>query len=379
MTAKELRSALTDAIAGIPKSYGPLGKREAARSWQSHIVKRVFDSRSSLAKRENDLLFNLLPGCALNAQAIAPEVIPCRSEEDFLVFTYFSLWSSFPTVDRPGRRMKFLIRDVGHRDQPLMGICCLSSPVRQLRVRDEWIGWQGPEHRTIRARNLVHVSDLSTCISLPPYSFLTGGKLLAGLMTSNEVRSLYRERYHDRLTLRQRLCADELYLLTTSGCYGSNAPQYKGLKRDGRSLYCFLGYSRGYSHFQISPMLYENVKDFVRRRRPETNGQFRTWSNSKIRVLRIAARELNIPEELLVFSGHQRAVFAAPLAENWRELLLGNDVHSNGIRYPAKDIVEYWKQIWLDRRLKNGAVGKTVEAFVPEHVRISRFVEGRDG
>ena len=80
----------------------------------------------------------------------------------------------------------------------------------------------------------------------------------------------------------------------------------------GRSLYRFLGYSRGYSHFQIDPVLYEDVKAFVIRRRPETAGKFRTWSNSKIRVLRMAARELEIPEEQLVFSGHQRSIFAAP-------------------------------------------------------------------
>jgi hypothetical protein len=132
--------------------------------------------------------------------------------------------------------MKFLVRDAGHPGRPLMGICCLSSPVRQLRVRDESIGWEGSEYQTIRARNLVYVSDLSTCVGVPPYSYLTGGKLLAGLMTSDEVRSLYRERYQHQLTLRHSVCAEELYLLTASGCYGSNAPQYKGLKCNGRSF-----------------------------------------------------------------------------------------------------------------------------------------------
>jgi len=376
VTAKELRSALSDAIAKLPKTLDPLAKREAVRNWHSQVVRRVFKSRPSLSNQEDELLRNILPGCALNPDAIAPEMIPCRSKEDFLVFTYFSLWSSFPTVDRPGRRMKLLIRDLGHPDHPLIGICCLSSPVRQLRVRDEWIGWHGPQHRTIRARNLVHVSDLSTCVSLPPYSFLTGGKLLAGLMASDEVRSLYRARYHDRLTLRQCLCADELYLLTTSGSYGSNCPQYKGLKCEGRALYRFLGYSRGYSHFQIDPTLYEDVKKFVRRRRPETNGQFRTWSNSKIRVLRMAARELKISEELLVFTGHQRAVFAAPLANNWRNLLLGNDGPVDSIRYPAASIVDYWKGIWLDKRLKDRAVLQAVEGFKPHDIRISRLLEG---
>lgn len=336
-------------------------------------------TRPSLLNREDGLLSNVLPGRALDPYSITPQMSPCRSEEDFLIFTYFSLSSSFPTSDRPGRRLKFLIRDFGHRDRPLMGICCLSSPVRQLRVRDEWIGWQEPVHRAIRARNLVHISDLSTCISLPPYSFLTGGKLLAGLMASDEARSFYHARYCHQLTYRKFRCADELHLLTTSGCYGSNSPQYKGLKCDGRPLYRFVGYSRGYSHFQIDPMLYEHVKEFVQRRRPETKGLFRTWANSKIRVLRIAARELDISEESLVFTGHQRAIFAAPLAENWRELLLGSAVRSDSISYPAAKIVDYWKRVWLNKRLQNSAVTQVIESFKPQDLRISRLLEGGDG
>jgi transcriptional regulator with GAF, ATPase, and Fis domain len=166
------------------------------------------------------------------------------------------------------------------------------------------------------------------------------------------------------LTFGEVFSVDELWLSRQTSRSNSMA-----------ELYRFLGYSRGYSHFQIDPMLYEDVKEFVLRRRPETKGLFRTWSNSKIRVLRMAARELEISEELLVFTGHQRAVFAAPLAENWRELLLGNDVHSARISYPASDIVDYWKRIWLDRRLKDGSVTKAVRAFLPQELRISRLLE----
>jgi hypothetical protein len=377
--AEALRRALSNAISKLPTSDDPFAKREAARQWRREIIRRAFNTRRFLTSQESDILLNLIPGRALDARAIEPEIIPCRDQQDFLIFSYFSLCSSFPTVDRPGRRMKFLIRDQGHRDHPLIGICCLSSPVRQLRVRDEWIGWQASSHRATRARNLVYVSDLCTCISLPPYSFLTGGKLIAGLMASDETRSLYYTRYHNRLTLRQSLRADELYLLTTSGCYGSNSPQYKGIRCEGRNVYKFLGYSKGYSHFQIDPLLYEDVKQFVRRRRPETNGQFRLWSNSKIRVLRIAARELNFPEELLVFTGHRRAVFAAPLAQNWRELLLGHNASVDPVTYPAAKIIDYWRQSWLSKRIKNCIVTDAVKKSLPEDIRISRLLESRNG
>jgi hypothetical protein len=377
VTAEALRKALKEAIRTLPEDRGPAAKRKAVQRWHRAVAHSAFRRQPLLAEQEENLLRNLASGRSLEPERIAPAITPCQNERDFLVFAYFRLWSSFPSTDRPGRRMKFLIRDLGHPKQPLMGICCLSSPVRQLRVRDDWIGWQGAEHRSTRARNLVSVIDLSTCVSMPPYSALTGGKLLAGLMVSDEVRQMYQLRYRDRVTLHQKVKADEFYLMTTSGCYGSNAPLYKGIKSEGRSLYRFIGNSRGYSHFQIDPMLYEQVKAFVRRRRPETAGKFRTWANSKIRVLRMAARELGIPEEDLVFSGHKRAIFAAPMAHNWRSLLLGETRKPEFIGYPAAGIVNYWKQNWLSRRLQSAVVRQAVIGFSPADARISELLEDR--
>src|SRR5882762_3128364 len=113
MKAQALRRALIEAIARLPASCAPVAKRQAARKWHHEVTKCAFENRRSFAKHEIELLRNILPGSALNPQIIKPEIIPCRSDQDFLTFAYFSLWSSFPTVDRPGRRMKFLIRDVG--------------------------------------------------------------------------------------------------------------------------------------------------------------------------------------------------------------------------------------------------------------------------
>ena len=378
VTATTLRSALTAAIDRLPRGRTPQDRREASRNWHRQVLTRAFVRRPELLVREKALLSNLAAGMTLEPQAIDPVVMPCVTKDDFLIFAYFALWSSFPTHDRPGRRLKFLVRDVAHPDQPLIGICCLSSPVRQVRSRDEWIGWSGSEYRIPKIRNLVHVTDLSTCVSLPPYSSLTGGKLIAGLMTTNEVRALYRSRYRHQITSRQRRRAHELFLLTTSGCYGSNTPQYKGLKCDGESLYRFIGYSRGYSHFQIAPDLYEEVKAFVIRRHPDTKGLFRTWSNSKLRVLRLAARALGIPEELLVFTGHRRGMFASTLDHNWRDLLLGRSSRRQPVPRPAASIVQSWKRDWLPRRLGDPSVTRSVSAFEPHHARISSLLSHDD-
>lgn len=83
MTARELRSALTDAIARLPLSLGPPSKREAVRNWHQQVVRYVFRHRSSISEREHELLSNILPGRALDPHAITPQIIPCRTEEDY--------------------------------------------------------------------------------------------------------------------------------------------------------------------------------------------------------------------------------------------------------------------------------------------------------
>lgn len=58
------------------------------------------------------------------------------------VWRYLRLtWSTIPQ-SIPGRRMLVLVRDAAAENHPVIGIAALGSPVVQLRIRDEWIGWQ---------------------------------------------------------------------------------------------------------------------------------------------------------------------------------------------------------------------------------------------
>jgi hypothetical protein len=335
----------------------------------------TFSRKPYLQLEEDKYLSNLAHGKQLAFDRISPVLVVCQTREDYDLYDYFRMWSSFPTVDRPGRRLKLLIRDSGQPRSPLMGLCCLSSAVRQLRVREEWIGWQGRKSFKIRAQNLAYIMDLSNCLSVPPYSNLTGGKLLAAMMASNEVRDIYRNRYlAQRSMFRQRILI-ELVLITTSAVYGSNAPQYKGLSYNGSRLYQFLGYSTGYSTFQIPPELYNEVKGFVLRRRKHCDPTMAGGANAKIRILRFAARELGIREESLVLSGQRRGIFAAPLASNWKEFLLGKTRAPEYFDYPLNTIVDRWRKDWLIRRISDESVLSKVNSFQPDGARISKLLQ----
>jgi len=376
---KTLKKRLIGAITALP--YGDTGeaKREAAVSWRHRFIETMFDRKPDLWKHEDYYLSHFASGAAIDFRRIEPVVTACRTREDFDIYDYFRMLSSFPTGDRPGRRLKFLIRDFGHAEHPLMGLCCISSVVRQLRVRDEWIGWHGPGSLGVRALGLAHIMDVSTCIGVPPYSYLTAGKLLAALMASNEIREAYRVRYERQKSIARKRILTELVLLTTSGAYGRNAPQYKGLNYNGEPLYQFLGYSTGYSTFQIPPKVYELAKALVLSSRNGTDARMTGGANAKLRMLRFAARELGIPEEALVFSGYRRAIFAAPLARNWREFLLGKDTSSDYYDYTSECAISRWRAGWLAKRLRDSTVVAKVRDFSPESVRITRQLKLLNG
>ena len=57
------------------------------------------------------------------------------------IWRYFRhTWTSQYT-SVPGRTMMFLVRDAAAESHPIVGIAALSSPIVQIRERDEWIGW----------------------------------------------------------------------------------------------------------------------------------------------------------------------------------------------------------------------------------------------
>lgn len=57
------------------------------------------------------------------------------------VWRYFRHTWSNQYMSVPGRSMQFLVRDRAAPNHPVLGICALSSPIMQIRERDNWIGW----------------------------------------------------------------------------------------------------------------------------------------------------------------------------------------------------------------------------------------------
>jgi hypothetical protein len=108
------------------------------------------------------------------------EVLP--DTEDELLFRYARLHGSIPISAGYGRRLRFLVFD--ERNGKLIGLFGLGDPVFALGPRDAWVGWDAPAKR----ERLRHVVDAFVLGAVAPYARLLCSKLVALLITSNEVR-----------------------------------------------------------------------------------------------------------------------------------------------------------------------------------------------
>lgn len=132
-----------------------------------------------------------------NGNEIVPERIAPRLElvasdtwqSD--LFRMAALSWSVPVSAGYGRRMRWLVWD--DANDKLIGIIALGDPVFNLRVRDEWIGWSVDDRRA----RLVNVMDAYVLGAVPPYNALLGGKMVACLVRTKDVKDAFSTKYAD--------------------------------------------------------------------------------------------------------------------------------------------------------------------------------------
>ena len=167
----------------------------------------------------SELANHFASGSQIDPESIDPtlvEVFPGSLESR--LFRFASLLWSVPVSQGFGRRLRFLVKD--RQNDCLIGLFALGDPVFNLSARDNWIGWTHEDRRD----RLVHMMDAYVVGAVPPYSQLIGGKLVAALMGSKEVRRAYERKYLARQSvIRQRTHRARLVLLTTTSALGRSS------------------------------------------------------------------------------------------------------------------------------------------------------------
>ncbi len=298
----------------------PSSSKEAVRALHQ-------EQRKAIIRRQRQFLSEALPGLTkhfANGDEIDPAKIAPRLELieagtwQSNLFRVASLTWSVPVSAGFGRRLRYLVWD--DYNKKLIGIIALGDPVFNLKVRDELIDWTVQD----RAKRLVNILDAYVLGAVPPYNMLLGGKLVACLVRSKEVRDDFQRKYgKTRGIISKKKKGAQLVMVTTSSSLGRSSI-YNRLKLKEQRYFDSIGYTQGWGHFHIPDVIFADLRVYLRRKRHKyVDGHtFGKGPNWRLRTIRAAFDALGFKADLLRH-GIGREVFACSLAGNVTNVLRG--------------------------------------------------------
>lgn len=259
------------------------------------------------------------------------------------LFRLASLSWSVPVSRGYGRRMRFLVWD--EQNDKLIGLIALGDPVFNLKVRDAAIGWTIED----REKLLVNMLDAYVLGAVPPYSLLLGGKLVASLLRTREIRDIFRSRYaSSRGVISGKRKRPSLVVVTTTSALGRSSV-YNRLSLDGFQILRSVGYTAGWGHFHIPDKLFSFVRRLLSAQghKYAGNHRFGDGPNWRLRAVRQALSMAGLKANLLRH-GIGREVFVCYLASNAREVLTGTAKRPRYCNLPSvSEVAELARERWM--------------------------------
>lgn len=318
-------------------------KEKLRRLHQLSVQHRIEEAQPRLGRYEDKLLQRIASGREIDPGKTTPRLIEVMpNSEDELLFRYASLHWSIPTSSGYGRRLRFLVEDA--HNGKLIGLFGLCDPVFSVAARDAWVGWDR-DTRKVRLRNVLEAFILG---AVPPYSFLLGGKLIAMLCSSDEVRRAFQRKYGQRESLIKSSSADgRLAMIATTSALGRSSI-YNRLRYRERLLMLSVGYTSGWGEFQFSNGAYSQLRDYAEKYCEKT-AKHESWGTgfrNRREVVRRVLAHVGLSGNLMNH-GIRRELFVMPLAKNTREFLRGEHQRLLWFHQPSSDLAAFFRQRWL--------------------------------
>ncbi len=302
--------------------------------------------REFIAENEPHLIEYFADGTEVDIDRFTPRVEVVKSGTwQSELFRYATLLWSVPVSEGFGRRVRFLVWD--NNNGRLVGLFALGDPVFNLGCRDQLIGWSANQ----REERLYNVMDIFILGAVPPYNELLGGKLVAMLAASNEVRRTVERRYKGNLTIWKRERKNPRLVLLTTGSALGKSSLYDRIKFNGMTLYQRIGTSQGWGHFHLNSGLFEEMRAYVAISDPKraSANRFGNGPNWKIRVARQCLEGLGLTGDLLRH-GISREIYAVPLASNYLQFLTGQHQRIRSFDLPFEALSAHFKDRWMRGR-----------------------------
>jgi len=348
-----------------PKSYG----KEIVKAAMAYSRNEIIESNTSWINKHIDLArINLASGTKVLESEICPRIEVCETQAQHELFRIFRYYWSSPSSDYVGRRIRLLIRDDGIIGSPIIGIAALGSSIIHIPDRDKWIGWD----KSTRTSGIVYMMDAYVIGALPPYSYLLGGKLVSYALASNELRTIYRNKYTCSKTIIRNREASDMVLIITSSLYGQNSSQYNRLKYGKSLIYKPIGKTSGYGSLHITNETFYAMLQLAKESECNISNRFGDGPNWRMRIIRSACDVLGLDSAVILKHSFPRGLFAVRLALNWKSFLNGKSQTPIYRNLPLDKLVNHWRNRWCNMRKQNEFITRKVKAFNPSQFTIKQ-------
>ncbi len=318
----------------------------------------ILNNRSWIDKNIDFARQNLADGISAFQSEIRPVIEVCKTEKQHRLFRMLRYYWSSPYSEYVGRRIRLLIRDAALPKKPIIGIAALGSPIIHIPERDDYIGWD----KKTRTNNLIYAMDAYVIGALPPYNYLLGGKLISYILTSKEIRTVYKNKYKNQITIINKRKAYDLACLFTTGLYGKSS-QYNRLKYQGELLYKPIGETKGYGTLHLTERTINLMRKYLARKGIYIGHKFGDGPSWRMRIIRTVGDLLNFDSNFLLQHSFKRTIYFVPLAQNSIQFLQGKHKRLKYNQYSKEEIVSYWKKRWLKQRKLNPNIKNKVLNF----------------
>lgn len=277
-------------------------------------------------------------GKEIDPSKISPSLhfVESKSEDSEVFQLVRAMWS-MPYNKGYGRRLRFIVYDDYH--EAVIGIIGLQSPPADLSSRDSLFSY--PKGKKLDFVNST--MDAYTVGAIPPYSNLLGGKLCAGLISTDAIRQAYWRKYAGEKTwMKDQPIGQPLVAVTTTGAFGRSS-MYNRVRYKNRLLAEPIGYTLGYGTLHLEH-LYTSICDFLKSSESHKVGGFGNGPKVRWQNIANALTALNLPSTLLKH-GVRREVFMFRFVENLENGMAGGNF-GNPIPLSVDEYSQYWKERW---------------------------------
>lgn len=349
-----------------PEDYSFSGTDEEAAFLREDIVQAWTEFQSGLAGDQKELLRKMHLDAKISAGGIDPHrlikllnkhssyfklgsvIDPKKIQPKLILVEPKSKWEDIFKICRAfwtmpyskgyGRRLRFVVFDEHH--QSVIGIIGLQSPPADLAIRDQLFNF--PKERKLDYVNAM--LDAYTIGAIPPYSQILGGKLVASIVASEEVRQAYWKVYAGKRTLLEnKMLAQPLLAVTTTSAFGRSSI-YNRLKFEGRFIAEPIGWTKGFGTVHLEN-IYPRIEAWLKARGEFVPGGYGHGPKVRWQNITIALSRLGLPSQYAMH-GLKREVFLFRHVSNIEDVVKNAETLPHPIPCKLSDLSEYWRARW---------------------------------